>query len=104
MARIDGINPSGIERTNGRTGPADAAGSRDASQAGGVAPADADRVSISRRSLAMAAAMRAVHSAAEVRQARVAEIKAAIMRGEYEVDADAIADRLVRDGIADFAR
>lgn len=104
MARIDGINPSGIERTNGRTGPVEASGGREAGQPGGVAPADADRVSISRRSLRMATAVRAVQSAPDIRDGRVAEIKAAIARGEYGVDAEAIAERLLRAGLADLAR
>jgi flagellar biosynthesis anti-sigma factor FlgM len=47
--------------------------------------------------------MASVREAAEVRRDRVAELKAAIAEGRYDLDADAIARRLLAAGLGELA-
>jgi negative regulator of flagellin synthesis FlgM len=57
----------------------------------------ADRVDISGRSKEMAKAHEAVASAPEVRGSKVEAIKERVANGEYEVDADKVAEKMIVD-------
>jgi flagellar biosynthesis anti-sigma factor FlgM len=59
------------------------------------APA-ADSVSLSSEARSLAASRRAVESAPEVREDRVAELKQRIASGEYDVPADALARKMLK--------
>lgn len=66
------------------------------SQSGAEAQAAAsDRVEISGRSREMAKAHEAVAATPDVRQQKVEEIKASIANGQYEVDADQVAQKMI---------
>jgi flagellar biosynthesis anti-sigma factor FlgM len=55
-----------------------------------------DSVSLSSEARALAASRRAVESAPDVREDRVAELKQRIARGEYDVPADVLARKLLK--------
>jgi negative regulator of flagellin synthesis FlgM len=72
------------------------AGDKAASQSGAEAQAAAtDRVELSGRSREMAKAHEAVAATPEVRKQKVEEIKASVANGEYEVDADQVAQKMI---------
>lgn len=60
-----------------------------------------DKVEISSASREVAKAREAAANAAESRSEKVAELKAQIDQGEYEVDARQVADRMLMDLIKD---
>ena len=55
-----------------------------------------DGVSLSSEARSLAASRRAVETAPEVREDRVAELKQRIARGEYDVPADVLARKLLK--------
>jgi len=61
-----------------------------------------DRVEISSASREVARAKEAVDGAAETRADKVAEIKAQVDEGRYEVDARKVADRMLQDVMKDL--
>lgn len=61
-----------------------------------------EKVAISGRAKEAAQAKEIAKNAADVDEARVAKLKAAIRNGTYEVDADKIADRLVDEHLSTF--
>ncbi len=72
------------------------AGERAVSRSGAEAQAAAtDRVELSGRSKEMAKAHEAVAATPEVRQQKVQEIKESIANGQYEVDADNVAQKMI---------
>jgi negative regulator of flagellin synthesis FlgM len=68
----------------------------------GAGQGGADRVEISGRSKEMAKAHEAVSSAPEVRGGKVEAIKERIAKGEYEVDADKVAEKMIVDFLNDI--
>lgn len=75
-----------------------AAAMRKNAAAGGSAPAaprQPDAVTISDKARSMVAAFKAVADAPDVREDRVAELKAAIAAGTYSVDSRRLASKLV---------
>ncbi len=88
----------GNKTVDGRDRAPEAGRSREkpVSQSGAEAQAAAsDRVELSGRSREMAKAHEAVAAAPEVRQQKVEEIKASIANGQYEVDADQVAQKMI---------
>lgn len=69
------------------------------SGATGVGPRH-DQVSVSGRAQQLRRVMEAMPEVSETRETRVAELQARIESGGYEVDATAIARRLLDDGLA----
>jgi negative regulator of flagellin synthesis FlgM len=65
-----------------------------------AAPRQADSVELSETARALTTATQSVAGAADVRQDRVAAIKAAIANGTYSVDSRTLARSMVRAGIA----
>jgi negative regulator of flagellin synthesis FlgM len=94
------------EKINGQSfRPADTAGARrsEAARAGGQSqpektakPSSADTVSITQSALLMAKLEEVVRNAPVVDNERVAAFKEAIASGAYEVDAQRVADRLLK--------
>lgn len=70
---------------------------RNADQGGDTRPQAGEQVSLSDSGRQMQALEQRVSDAPAVDQTRVAEIRDAIERGDYEVDAGRIADGLIRD-------
>jgi negative regulator of flagellin synthesis FlgM len=82
----------GRERTQEAGRTREKAGSRSGAEAQAAA---SDRVELSGRSREMAKAHEAVAAAPEVRQQKVEELKASIANGQYEVDADQVAQKMI---------
>jgi negative regulator of flagellin synthesis FlgM len=88
----------GNKTVEGRDRAQETSRSRDkaASRSGTEAQAaSSDRVELSGRSREMAKAHEAVAAAPDVRQQKVEEIKASIANGQYEVDADQVAQKMI---------
>jgi negative regulator of flagellin synthesis FlgM len=68
--------------------------------AAGAVPRQLDSVELSDAGRALAAARQSVASSAEVREDRVAAIKAAIADGSYRVDSKTLAQSMLRAGFA----
>lgn len=68
--------------------------------AGGEGSPRADRVQLSERAHTLARIGSAVSDAPDVREARVAELRARVEAGEYHVNATALAQRLAGLGVA----
>jgi flagellar biosynthesis anti-sigma factor FlgM len=64
-----------------------------------AAPAPADRVEVSAEGRAMQVAMAALKQAPETRADRVAELKARISDGTYQVPAEDVAERMLADDV-----
>jgi negative regulator of flagellin synthesis FlgM len=98
MTRIDGINHLQTSRLGHSEGTqvADNDGER-SSEAARLA-GKGDEVRLSTRGRVVAEAVRHVHESSEVRQARIAELKAAIADGTYTSNAREIAARLLASG------
>jgi negative regulator of flagellin synthesis FlgM len=60
-----------------------------------------DRVSLSPRARELAAARRALEVIPDVRPDKVADLKARIEAGNYRIDSEVIADRMLRDALPD---
>ena len=58
-----------------------------------------DVINLSHRGRIVAEAARAVHTSSDVREAKVAALKAAIANGSYSSNAREIAERLVANGL-----
>ena len=99
MNRIDGVNPLTTSRTQhgAAAGAADAALSRRGP--GDGVDGRRDALSVSERGRVVARAAVAVQGAADVREARVAALRAAIAAGTYHIDAEAVARRLIANGL-----
>jgi negative regulator of flagellin synthesis FlgM len=65
-----------------------------------AAPRQADTVELSETARALSSATQSVAGAADVREDRVAAIKAAIANGTYAVDSRTLARSMVRTGLA----
>ena len=90
-----GIGNKSVERRDAAQENA-RSGDKATSQSGAEAQAAAtDRVELSGRSREMAKAHEAVAAAPEVRKQKVEEIKASVANGEYEVDADQVAQKMI---------
>ena len=61
--------------------------------------ASPDSVSVSSEARSLAASRRAVESAPDVREDRVAELKQRVARGEYDVPADVLARDLLKGDV-----
>lgn len=99
MTRIDGLNPLQTSRL-GQGQPIDPAsedGSRRAKDASAVG-SGGDLASISNRGRAIGDAVSAVQNSSDVRQEKVAALKAAIANGDYHSNAREVADRLLAGG------
>ncbi|MDQ2068497.1 flagellar biosynthesis anti-sigma factor FlgM [Natronospira bacteriovora] len=75
-------------------------GPESARRGGEQAPAgrpEEDRVSLSESSLQMQALEQRVADSSGVDQQRIAELREAIERGDYEISAEGIADALIRE-------
>lgn len=103
MSRIDGLQPGGLERALGGRGVGEAGGISGDGRGSAHRTDGADRALVSSRGRLLAAAMHSVRSASEVRQERVAALRASLAEGSYRVDAEAIAQRLLADGLAELA-
>jgi negative regulator of flagellin synthesis FlgM len=68
---------------------------RGAQQAGGAAAAEGAKAQISTKGKEFARAKEVATSAPDVREERIAELKRRIAAGKYQVDANAVADRMV---------
>ncbi|MBI5948342.1 MAG: flagellar biosynthesis anti-sigma factor FlgM [Chloroflexi bacterium] len=99
MNRIDGLNPLSTSRTreNRETGAVDG-GAGHRSQSAEKAASGLDQVSLSGRGRGVARAAAAVLAAPDVREARVAALKAAIAGGTYNPDPADVAARLLASG------
>jgi negative regulator of flagellin synthesis FlgM len=84
---------SGVKRDQGKTGKA-AAESNSAST---------DKVNISGRSKEMAKAAEVLANTTDVRTRKVAEIKERLAKGEYTVDADKVAQKMIVDFLGEIA-
>ena len=94
--RINGPAPLGsVGRPNGRTASKKAEGK----QADGDAGAS-EKVSLSEKEAAVSLASRASKSVNEVDEAKVAELRAAIARGEYRADLKIVAERIIAEAMA----
>lgn len=91
---VQSSETTGAKRA-GRSGSA--AEPRKADRASGTPVESGARAEISARAREFAKAKEAASSAPDVREERVAELKRRIASGTYEVDADAVADRMIKD-------
>jgi len=82
---VGGVRPAGVDGVS----PVDGAGA--AGAAGEV-----DRLALSHRAEEIRAARAALAEAPEVRAERVAQLKAQIEAGTYRVDADTVAERILK--------
>ena len=101
MDRIDGTNPLSTSRTQAGQPPADAptrADGRDRAEALG---GKQDRLAVSDRARLVAEASSVVRDTVDVREARVAELRAAIADGSYKPDAGEVARRLLASGFGE---
>lgn len=103
MSRIDGLQPGGLERPAGGRGVSESPAVAGDGRTSAARTEGADRATLSARGRLLAAAMASVREAAEMRRDRVAELKAAIAEGRYDLDADAIARRLLAAGLGELA-
>ncbi|MCM2280001.1 MAG: flagellar biosynthesis anti-sigma factor FlgM [Oligoflexia bacterium] len=94
--QIQGADTTGVSgaKQAQRTKTAEAA-QKAAAAAGAVATEGAARTEISGRAKELAKAKELANAAPDVREERVAALKAKIAAGKYKVDADAVADRMV---------
>ncbi len=98
MTRIDGLNNLSTSRLGQSQGPdATSSGDESTGEAGKVGR-QLDEVRLSNRGRIVADAMQAVHNASDVREERVAALKAAIANGTYTSNARDIAARLLATG------
>ena len=82
---VDGIKPAGVDGAS----PVDGAGAPGAA-------GDVDRLALSHRAEEIRAARAALAEAPEVRAQRVAQLRAQIEAGTYRVDADTVAERILK--------
>lgn len=99
MNRIDGVNPLTTSRTQHGAAPGALEGALPGQQPGGSVDGRRDALNLSERGRVVARAALAVQSASDIREARVAALKAAIASGTYEIDAEAVARRLISNGL-----
>jgi flagellar biosynthesis anti-sigma factor FlgM len=105
MNRIDGANPLATSRTAAGQAPLgiESAG-HGPDAASPAAPGPQDNVSLSARSRIVAEVAAQVAAAPDARAAKVAQLRAAIGGGSYQVDPAEIARRLASSGsFGDFA-
>lgn len=67
----------------------------------GAPAASGDRVSLSPQARELIEARRALEAIPDVREDKVAEIRERIAAGTYRIDAEAIADKMIRDAFPD---
>ena len=98
MTRIDGLSNLSTSRLGQSQGPeATSSGDEAAGEAGKIGR-QLDEVRLSSRGRVVADAMQAVQNASDVREAKVASLKAAIANGTYTSNARDIAARLLATG------
>jgi len=104
--RVSDTNSSPVQSSEakhtGKAGAAKDAKDKKTDRAGGAvaSPSDAVKNDISTRGKEMARATSAAQSAPDVREDRIAELKKRIADGNYKVDANAVADRMVDDHLS----
>ena len=102
--KVTNTGNSSVEKTVGTDRAsqiADSKGKRKTNSASSSSDiASSDKVSISSRAKEASMAREVAKYSPEVDEEKVARLKAAIQNGQYKVDADAIADRLVDEHIA----
>ena len=91
---------SGIYQRQVEQAPEAGRGRRAAAGAGNRPGVRHDEVSVSARAQQLRRVMEVMPEVADVRTARVAELRAQVEAGQYEVDARSIAQRLLSDGLA----
>lgn len=64
-------------------------------------PSSGDRVTLSPQARELREARRALEALPDVREDKVADIRARIAAGTYRIDAAAIADKMIRDQFSD---
>jgi len=90
-SKLHGIGRSSLERITGRTVEGAGLGAPDA-----TAPATrTDQVALSQRAEEVRAARLALAATPEIRHQRVAELKARIESGQYQVDPYKVAERIL---------
>ena len=98
MTRIDGLNNLSTSRLGQSQGPEATQGSDESTAEANKLGRQLDEVRLSNRGRVVADAMQAVHNAGDVREAKVAALKAAIADGTYTSNAREIAARLLATG------
>jgi negative regulator of flagellin synthesis FlgM len=98
MTRIDGINHLQTSRLGQSDGPQAAENDGERSAVAARLAGRQDEVRLSNRGRIVADAVRHVHGADEVREAKVAALKAAIANGSYSSNSRDIAARLLTSG------
>lgn len=94
--RINGQNPLGaVDRARGRSPSKKAEG-----RGGEGGEKAAEKVSLSEREAAAAVVRKASAGVREVDEAKVAEIRAALARGEYKADLRIVAERIIAEALA----
>ena len=78
-----------------QTTPADTAGAKPHGAPGG------DRVSLSPQARELLKAQQSLASLPDVREDKVAEIKARLEAGDYRIDSEAIAENMISEALAD---
>ena len=66
-----------------------------------VTQSPSQKVKWSEDALLLSKGIEAAKSAPDVRQEKVAALKKAVSEGSYKVDADAVADRMIHESLAD---
>lgn len=94
LSNAQGSNGRGNRVSNEQQNTAGNAGGTGAAQPS-VQQASADTVKISDAAQAIQGAAKSLESEPEVNSDRVAELKAAIDSGDYKVDAERVADRML---------
>jgi negative regulator of flagellin synthesis FlgM len=98
MTRIDGLNNLATSRQGQSQGAEALPSGEDRTEEANKLGRQLDEVRLSNRGRVVADAMRAVHNASDVREAKVATLKAAIANGSYTSNARDIASRLLATG------
>jgi negative regulator of flagellin synthesis FlgM len=97
-----GIGPKALEGRD-RSEQIERSGSKAKSASGAAAQAVAnDTVELSGRSKEMAKAAELLANTSDVRQAKVAEVKARIANNEYHVDAEKVAHKMIVDFLGEL--
>jgi negative regulator of flagellin synthesis FlgM len=97
----DTQNSANSAQSAKRTGKASSEQSSKANDRASSAPIEGDsRPEISSKARELATAKAAASAAPDVREAKIAELKERIAAGKYNVDAKAVADRMVDDHLS----
>lgn len=100
--RIAPVDPGALGKMSkkpGKAGASDAAGTVTRASAGNLGADAGDKVELTGRGRAVAEAAALLQGISPIDQARVDEVRLAIQNGEYVIDADTIADALLRSDL-----